>query len=149
MTPSVVLARIEPPTPEAIVAGRQSYSERNRNAAPTVISKAGAQTAVALPERVYNPYANALRIAKVIVSLGTAPAGSTFVVDVKVNGTSVFAGAGTRAIVATGANTGSAVPDKTDTDTALVKPGQYVTAEVTQIGSGTAGSDLRVTILYV
>jgi hypothetical protein len=147
MTISVVLAQLES-TSEATVAGRQSSSLRNRIAklVPVVFSKAGAQTAVALPERHYNDGNTPLKVQKVVANLGTAPAGSAFVVDVKISGTSVFAVAGDRLSIAAGSNTGQAVPTKTDLDAISVKPGQYLTVEVTAVGSGTAGSDLRVQV---
>lgn len=145
---SAILTDNDSSTPEAVMAGRQSTSFRNTVAkvAPVVFSKAGAQTAVALPERHYNHGNTPLRVQKVHVALGTAPAGSAFVVDVKVSGTSVFTGAAARASVAAGSNAGFAVPDKPDRDAVSVKPGQYLTVEVTQVGSGTAGSDLRVQV---
>jgi hypothetical protein len=129
------------------VAGRQSYSARAQNANIT-LSKAGAQTVAALPEKVYNPYDVGLKIKKVHISLGTAPTGASFVVDVKINGTSVFTNASDRPTITATNFQGSSTTFKTDVDASTVKPGQYVTAEVTQVGSSVAGSDLRVTVLF-
>lgn len=129
------------------MAGRQSLSARTRNSAPIVLTKSGAVAAAVLPDRAYNPYDVGLRIRKVHLSVGTAPTGAALVVDVKINGTSVFTAANKRASIAASQFAGSAVPDKTDLDAITVKPGQYVTAEVTQIGSTVAGSDLRVTVI--
>jgi hypothetical protein len=130
------------------VAGRQSTSFRNTvgKVSPIVFSKAGAQTVAALAEKRYNTGNTPLRVRKVVASLGTAPTGASFVVDVKVNGTSVFAAAGDRATITATNTTGSAVPSKTDLDVISVLPGQYLTVEVTQVGSSVAGSDLRVEV---
>lgn len=129
------------------MAGRQSYSARAQNANAT-LSKAGTQTAAALAERVYNAYDVMLKVKKIHVALGTAPTGASFIVDIKINGTTIFAAAGDRPTVLVSTNAAVAVPTKTDLDAISVKPGQYLTAEVTQIGSGTAGADLRVTVLF-
>lgn len=142
----IVGSSSDPSQPEVIVAGRQSSSARNQSVAPFVFAKSGAATVAALPERQVNSYDVPLRVRKVVLTAGTAPAGSALVVDVKINGTSVFNAAGDRASIAAGAQVGSAVPTKTDLDAISVKPGQYVTAEVTAVGSGTAGSDLRVAV---
>jgi len=128
------------------VAGRQSSSARNQSVAPFIFSKSGAASAAALPERQYNSYDVPLRIRKIALSAGTAPAGSALKVDVKINGTTVFAASGDRAAIAASQNTGTAVPTKTDLDAITVKPGQYVTAEITDVGSSTAGSDVRVVV---
>ena len=86
-----------------------------------------------------------LAITGVDLVVGTAPVGASLVVDVKINGTTVFVAAGDRAAILTTAKTGSAVPNKTG-EAVLVRPGQVITAAVTQVGSGTAGSDLTVEV---
>lgn len=129
------------------MAGRQSSSARSLTLSPVVFTKLGAQTAVALTERHYNTTNANQRVQKVVAAVGTAPTGAALTVDCKINGTSVFAAAGDRASIAASAfvSTGG-TPTKTDVDTAILKPGQYLTVEVAQIGSSVAGSDLRVQV---
>lgn len=131
------------------MAGRQSSSFRNTvgKVRPVVFTKLGAQTVAALLDRHYNSGNTPLRVGRVDIALGTAPTAASFVVDVKIDGTTVFTGASTRPTITATNFTGHATPDKTDLDAISVKPGQYVTVEVTQVGSSVAGSDLRVQVV--
>lgn len=113
---------------------------------PLIVEKAGAQTVAALPQRLYNATNVPLRVKKIHVAVGTAPTGTFLAVDAKINGTSVFANAADRPKVNASAFAGEAVPTKTDETAITVLPGQYVTVEVTQIGSTVAGSDLVVQV---
>lgn len=111
----------------------------------TTFRKAGAQTVVALPatEIFYNDYDMPLNIMGVRASLGTANTGSTFIVDVQVNGTSIFATttANRPTIAISGTTAKSGTPD-----TKTVPANGSVTASVLQIGSTVAGSDLAVQV---
>lgn len=131
------------------MAGRQSSSFVNDVAKADGITfiarKDGAATVAALAGHYRNGANVALVVRKVVVSAGTAPAGSALTVDVKIDGTSVFAAAGDRAKIAAGATSGSAVPTAAAKS---VAPGGVVTAEVTGIGSGTAGSDVVVEVFF-
>lgn len=93
-------------------------------------------------QRVYNDDGVARTISKVRVSAGTAPTGAALIVDIKKNGTTVFPTTA-KPQVAIGANTGTAVPDTTSWAN-----GDYLTVDVTQIGSTVAGSDLTIEIVY-
>ena len=133
------------------MAGRQSSSLINDIAkaggVAASFAKAGAVTVAALPARWYNETDVPLRVRNVLLSVGTAPTGANLTVDVKINTVSVFAAAGDRAKVLASAFTGEAAPTKTD-GAIMVLPGQYVTAEVTVIGSSVAGSDLDIRVLF-
>lgn len=146
---SVVLAHTEEPTTEVIVAtsGRRSYSLQNSIAKvnPVQFERSGTVATGALPKRFVNGGQTPFVVQRVSAIVGTAPTGAALVVDVKVNGTSVFAAAGDRASVAASQTQGSAVPTKTGDDI-VVKPGQYLSVEVTQVGSTVAGSDLSVQV---
>jgi hypothetical protein len=76
--------------------------------------------------------------------VGTAPAGSAILVDVNKNGTTIYTTQANRPTIAAGANAGGpgATPDVT-----TLAAGDYLTVDVDQIGSGTPGSDLTVTIV--
>lgn len=132
------------------MADRQtsSFKDQITGAVPIVLfaQKAGAATAAALPGRFYNATNRNLRVSKVHVSAGTAPAGSALTVDVKVGTDSVFAVAGDRAKIAAGQNAGEAPATATDV---TVAPGDYVAVEITGVGSGTAGSDVVVQVHLV
>lgn len=94
--------------------------------------------------------------------LNTVPTGTTFVVDVAVADgaagfASIYAGAGTRVIIATNERSGAALPDGTYQRRCLQTAfqtgatpaaGTIVRIEVTQIGGGVAGSDLSVDVYY-
>jgi hypothetical protein len=91
--------------------------------------------------RLYNDTGTTLVISKVRVAASTAPTGSALIVDVKKNGTSIFPTAA-KPQIAAGANTGTAVPDTTSW-----LDGEYLTVDVTQVGSTVAGSNLTVTVV--
>jgi hypothetical protein len=94
------------------------------------------QTGVA---RLYNDTGIPLSITKVRASVGTAPTGSSLDVDVRKNGTSIFGIFKPRILA--GANTGVQVPPAT-----TFADGDYLTVDVTAIGSTLPGANLVVTI---
>ena len=98
----------------------------------------GALTVGAKPLRIYVP--SNYTVDKVYIAVNTAPTGSSIIVDVNKNGTTIFTTQGNRPEIAIGANTDeSGTPDVT----ALVK-NDYLTYDIDQIGSTVAGSDLTV-----
>ena len=104
--------------------------------------KAGAQVAAAgtaINGRYYNVTGRSQTLKNVHVALGTAPTGSSFIVDVKKNGATVYATG--KPTVAAGANAGQAAPPSA----VEVADGDFLTFEVTQVGSTVAGSDLVIT----
>ena len=132
------------------MADRQTSSLKDQitGAVPVILfaRKDGAATAAALPGRFYNATNRNLRVSKVHVSAGTAPAGSALTVDVKVGTDSVFKVTGDRAKIAAGQNAGEA---PATADDVTVAPGEYVAVEITGVGSGTAGSDVVVQVHLV
>lgn len=108
-------------------------------------AKVGAVAVAVLGERWYNNTAVPLRITDVVLSVGTAPTGAAMKVDVAINGTTIYAAAGDRASIAISGFKGNGVPTKTG-DAIVVRPGQYVTAEVTVVGSTVAGADLAAVV---
>lgn len=82
-------------------------------------------------------------ITRVRASVGTAPTGSSLIVDVFKNGTSIYnVTPANRPAIAAGAYTAlGGTPDSTS-----AVAGDYLTVSVVQIGSGVAGSDLTVSI---
>lgn len=84
------------------------------------------------------------RIVAVYGAVGTAPAGAAMLVDIHKGGTTIFTTQTNRLTIADGASSGSAAAVEV-TDFAA---GDVVDIDVDQVGSGTAGSDLTVTIAY-
>jgi hypothetical protein len=82
-------------------------------------------------------------ISGIIAQVGTAPTGASVIVDVRKNGTTMFPGGTGRPTIAAGANSSGAavVPASPN-----LVDGDYLTVDVAQIGSGTAGADLVVEV---
>lgn len=92
--------------------------------------------------RIYNDTEATLLIAGVRASVGVAPSGLPLIIDVNRNGSSIFATQANRPSVAVGANTSGKV---TTADVTSYAPGDWLTADVDQAGTGT--QDLVVQIL--
>jgi hypothetical protein len=81
-------------------------------------------------------------LTKVRIGVGTAPTGASVIVDVKKNGTTIFTTTGNRPAISAGGFSGvSGTPD-----TPSVTTNDYLTVDVSQVGSTVAGSDLTVQI---
>lgn len=88
---------------------------------------------------------DAASIDSVLATVGTAPVGSSVIIDVKKNGVSIFTTPSHRPIILAGTNEDqSPTPDIT----ALV-PGDFLTVDIVQVGSTIPGADLTVQILLV
>ena len=113
---------------------------------PTLIHhfSAGAQTAAAGKFAWTAPTAG--RILEVHASVGTAPTTSTFILDVNIAGTTIFTTQASRPIIPIA---GTAAVCAAAPTNVKVTEGQRVSIDVDQIGSGTAGADLAVTIVFV
>lgn len=87
-------------------------------------------------------------VTNVIIGVGTAPVGGSIVVDVNMNGSSMFT-AGAKPTITSG-NTSSTqnAPDVPANATAY--DGSYITVDIDSVGAGgTEGSDLVVVVEYV
>lgn len=96
------------------------------------------------PLRIYNNFGGSRTITKVQLSVGTAPVGSAIIVDINKNGTTIFTTQANRPQIAASANSGSS----TTIDVPNWAEGEYLTMDVDQIGSSTAGSNLVVHVVY-
>lgn len=74
--------------------------------------------------------------------LDTAPTTSSFIIDVNKNGTTIFTTQANRPTVAIAGNASTT----TAPDVTAVAAGDRITVDCDQIGSGTAGSDLYVSV---
>jgi hypothetical protein len=83
-------------------------------------------------------------------SVNTAPTGTTILVDVKKDGTSIFtpATAGTRPTIAISGNTNKTTSFSTAAGSTTWADASYLTINVDQVGSTIAGADLIVTVTY-
>ena len=90
--------------------------------------------------RIYNDSGRTLTFVEIRAAVGTAPLTTDIIVDVNVDGTTIMTG--TKVVIAASANTGS----QTTFSTTTIADGSYITADIDQIGTGTVGADLAVTI---
>lgn len=104
-------------------------------------SKSGTLTTGAGTFRQYNDTGRTLTITSIRASVGTAPTGASVLVDVNLNGTTLFTTQANRPTIAVSTNTATGTPAVTAWPT-----GGYLTVDVDQIGSTIAGSDLTVTV---
>ena len=86
------------------------------------------------------------RVYAVEGSVGTAPASTAILVDVEINGTSVFAATGDRLTVADGATEGVA---GTIGGEGKFAAGDRISIDVDQIGTGTTGANLAACLVVV
>jgi len=92
------------------------------------------------PMRVYNDTGRTLTFSAIRATATTGPAGSAMTIDVNVDGTTIMSG--TKVVIADGGTT----VKQTTFSTTTVADGHYVSMNVDGVGSGTAGSNLTVTI---
>lgn len=93
--------------------------------------------------RWYNDSGQTLTITSARATVGTAPTGASLIVDVNVNGTSIWTGVqNNRPTITAAANTatGGALA------TTSIADGSYMTCDIDQVGSTVAGADLNVTV---
>ena len=72
--------------------------------------------------------------------MGTAPVTTDIIVDANVDGTTIMTG--TKVVIAAAANTGS----QSTFSTTTIADGSYMTFDIDQIGTGTVGADLVVSV---
>ena len=81
-------------------------------------------------------------ITAIAVSVGTAPVGADIIVNLYINGTTIFDSPSGRPTISDGSYS-----DLSSTaDTATLNTGDYLTVSIDQVGSSFAGSDLTVQI---
>lgn len=118
------------------------YSTGNSPVAPPTYNVPGTVAVATGTARWYNDTGRTLTFVGARSSVGTAPTGASLIVDVKVNGTSLWSVTpANRPTIAAAAQTSGNV---TTFDNATIANGSYVTVDVVQVGSTAAGSDLTV-----
>ena len=94
--------------------------------------------------RIRNRTGRTLTISEVHCEVNTAPVGAAIIVDIHKNGTTIFTTQSNRPQIADGANAGNS----TTIEAPSWANDTYLTMDRDQVGSGTAGSDLVVTVVY-
>lgn len=89
------------------------------------------------------PITRSMTATKARVMVAAAPTGSSLIVDVNKNGTTLFSTQGNRPTVAIGANDSGA---GTTPDITSLLAGDYVTFDIDQVGSTFPGADLVVVL---
>lgn len=92
--------------------------------------------------RIYNDTGSTMTIRSVRASVGTAPTGAAILVDVNVDGTTIFSGGTNRPQIAVSTNTNKT----TGMSTTTIADGSYISVDVDQVGSTVAGADLVVQV---
>jgi hypothetical protein len=93
--------------------------------------------------RLYNDTGADWTIQAVRASVGTAPTGAAILIDVNVNDTTIFTTQTNRPAIADGANTSGRV---SIIDVTAVAQGAYLTIDIDQVGSSSAGENLTVQV---
>lgn len=86
---------------------------------------------------------NALTIEKAYAVVKTAPTGTSMLIDLNVNGTSIWASNQSNRLTIT---VGSTEDTQTSFDTTSLAEGDLLTLDVDQVGSTIAGADLTVAL---
>lgn len=110
------------------------------------LESVGALTVGAGKDRWQAPFNGQVLGAGAVV--GTAPTGASVIVDVLNGGNSVF-GANPKPTIAATATSSATVAETDLGATSRFVKGDVLSLSVTQIGSGTAGSDLDVSVQFV
>ncbi|HET9411844.1 MAG TPA: hypothetical protein VFO38_03290 [Candidatus Saccharimonadales bacterium] len=108
-----------------------------------VFSNTGTLSAAGGTHRLYNDSGSSWTIQGVRASVGTAPTGASILIDVNVNGTTIFTNQANRPTIAASTNTSGKV---TNMDITTVADGSYLTVDIDQTGSTVAGSSLTVQV---
>lgn len=94
--------------------------------------------------RIYNDTGSTLTIKAVRATVTTAPTGASIIVDINVDGTTIFSTQGNRPTIAISGFTSGKV---TNMNTTSIADGSYFTVDLDQIGSTILGANLTVQIL--
>jgi hypothetical protein len=106
-------------------------------------SKSGTLTTSTGALKWYNRTGRTLTFDSVSLAVGTAPTGAAILVDVNVDGTTIYATQGNRPTIAI---SGTSSDNTTAPDTTTIADNHYLTVDVDQIGSTVAGADLTITV---
>lgn len=106
-------------------------------------STSGALAAGAGSHRIYNDSSASWTIQSVRASVGTAPTGSSIILDVNIDGTTIFTTQANRPTIAISSFTSGKL---TNMNVTTIASGSYLSIDIDQVGSTISGSDLTVQI---
>lgn len=86
------------------------------------------------------------RLQSARANAATAPVGAAILIDINRNGTTLFATQANRLTIADGANANTTFRPPADR---VLKGGDILSYDIDQIGSGTAGSGLTISLMLV
>lgn len=126
--------------PQAVVSAFETYGFVTGSVSNemVVMRREGTLTVITGTSRMFNRFDRAFFINEVFCTVEDAPTDSSIIVDVNINDASVFAV--TKPTIPAGSVTGSS----TSLSATAWAIGDYLTLDIDQIGSGTAGSNLIV-----
>ena len=107
------------------------------------MTKAGTASVAVGTARWYNETATALTILSVRASAGTAPTGAAVIVDVNVNGTTIYGTQANRPTIPAASTTSGKATGHSVTS---IPAGGYLTVDIDQVGSTVAGADIVVQV---
>lgn len=96
--------------------------------------------------RLYNDTPTSWTIVSVRASVATAPVGASIIIDININGTTIFTTQANRPAIAAGSNSSAKI---TNMNVTTIAVGGYLTVDVDQVGSTAPGADLTVQIEIV
>lgn len=142
-SPTSATVSVTPPIPVTITAGATGpQGPVGAIGAPgtsPIFSRAGTLAVTTGGSRLY--FERTGTISRVRASVGTAPTGGSVVVDVKRNGSSIFATEGARPTITAGTNTALGTPS-----TVQLVPDDFLTVDIVTVGATFPGADLTVTL---
>ncbi len=110
---------------------------------PVNFAKSGTLSTSTGAFRWYNRSGRTLTFDSVSLAAGTAPTGAAILVDVNMDGTTIYTTQGNRPTIAISGNSSD---NTTAPDVTTVADNHYITVDVDQVGSTIAGADLVVTV---
>jgi hypothetical protein len=130
---------------EALADPHTGYQLETAVTTQVTFAKAGVLATGTGTFRWYNKTGRTLTLVNATLAAGTAPATSSILVDVNVNGTTCFVASSqaNRPAIAASANTGATT---TFDSISTIATSSYLTIDIDQVGTGTLGSDLTCTI---
>lgn len=81
-------------------------------------------------------------MSKVYANVKTAPTGQSILIDINLNGSTIWSTQSNRVAIAAAATAGT----QTSFDTTALVQGDVLTFDIDQVGSGTAGADLTIEV---
>lgn len=142
-SPTAATVSVTPPIPVVITAGaigpQGPAGAAGASGTAPIFSRAGTLATTTGGSRLY--FERTGTIVKVRASVGTPPTGGPVVVDVKRNGSSIFASSADRPTIAAGTYTDLGTPSVVS-----IVPDDFLTVDIVEVGSTYPGADLTVTL---